>query len=117
MNNESKKYRKLITSNIYVQHGADDRRMSVGSDVGQRRGTLYRRPGPPTPSKIGARLSIGGTNGELPRGDVLRESNSISKETPSTSSKSTAKKSTPGKFRNLFSSAKLKDEVRNKFLI
>lgn len=86
---------------------------STQSDT--RRGTLYKRPGPPTPSKNGGRLSIGGANAELPKGDILRESNKAT--VPSNPVKLAAKKSTPGKIRSLFSSAKIKDEVRNKFLI
>lgn len=86
----------------------DDSMLSTQSDT--RRGTLYKRPGPPTPSKNAGRISIGGTNAELPRGDILRESNK--------STKSASKKSTPGKtLLSMFTTAKVKDEVRNKFLI
>lgn len=88
--------------------------ISTTSD--QKRGTLYKRPGPPTPSKNGGRLSLGGTTSELPKGEILRESNTNRDNIPS-SAKSSGKKSTPGKFRSIFSSAKIKDEVRNKFLI
>lgn len=80
-----------------------------------RRGTLYKRPGPPTPSKNGGRLSFGGISVDLPRSEVLRDHNANSNH--ATVSKSVTKKSTPGKFRNLFSTAKLKDEVRNKLLL
>lgn len=91
--------------------------VSIASSTGdQKRGTLYKRPGPPTPSKNGGRLSLGGTNGELPRGDILRESNA-NKDGAAANAKMASKKSTPGKFRSIFSSAKVKDEVRNKFLI
>lgn len=38
---------------------ADDSMFSTGSDV--RRSTMYQRPGPPTPSKHSARLSMGST--------------------------------------------------------
>lgn len=76
--------------------------------------------GPPTPSKNGGRFSLGSTF-DLPRDvyerDVLRESNA-NKPTEKQSisgAKSMAKKSTPGKLRNLFTSSKVKDEVRNKF--
>lgn len=37
----------------------DDSMFSTGSDV--RRNTLYQRPGPPTPGKHSARLSVGGS--------------------------------------------------------
>lgn len=91
---------------------------SSASDV--RRGTVYKRPGPPTPSKNGGRFSLGGGIVDLPRGDILREQNGANGR-PSISgsigaSKAT-KKHTPGKFSRLFSTAKLKDEVRNKLLI
>lgn len=86
-----------------------------------RRNTLYKRPGPPTPSKNGGRFSFGGTNCELPRGEILRElSDNVQDGRPSltvTTKATAAKKSTPGKFRSMFSSAKVKDEVRNKLLI
>lgn len=86
-----------------------------------RRGTAYKRPGPPTPSKNSGRLSLGAV-GDLPRGDILREQNGNERPsigvTTTTSTKYGAKKSTPGKFRSIFStSSKLKDEVRNKLLI
>lgn len=81
-----------------------------------RRGTLYKRPGPPTPSKNGGRLSFGGISvDQLPRTEVLREHNTNNDH--ATVSKSATKKSTPGKFRSLFSTSKLKDEVRNKLLL
>lgn len=97
-------------------NGVDDSMLSTQSDT--RRGTTYKRPGPPTPSKNGGRLSLGGTTAELPRGDILRESNrALMPSTAANAAKSATKKSTPGKFRSMFSSAKLKDEVRNKFLI
>lgn len=88
---------------------------STASEAGKR-GTAYKRPGPPTPSKNGGRLSLGG--GDLPRGDILRESNgrpSISGLNGALSK--AAKKSTPGKFSRIFSTSKIKDEVRNKLLI
>lgn len=70
---------------------------------------MYKRPGPPTPSKNGGRLSFGGT--ELPRGDILKESNN-NREISSDSIVN--KKITPNKtgrqFRSIFSS-KGKDEV------
>lgn len=76
--------------------------------------------GPPTPSKNGGRFSIGSTF-DLPRDaherDVLRESNA-NKPTEKHSfggAKSLAKKNTPGKFRHLFTTSKVKDEVRKKF--
>lgn len=81
-----------------------------------RRGTAYKRPGPPTPSKNGGRLSLG--IGDLSRGDVLREQNGHN-ERPSLGGGTTkpAKKNTPGKLSRIFSTTKLKDEVRNKLLI
>lgn len=88
----------------------DDSMFSTASE--SRRSTAYKRPGPPTPSKNGGRLSFGGS--ELPRGDILREPNGR----PSIGGASKAtKKSTPGKLSRIFSTSKLKDEVRNKLLI
>lgn len=82
-----------------------------------RRGTAYKRPGPPTPSKQGGRLSFGG-GGDLPRGDILREQNGANgRPSISVGASKTAKKNTPGKFTRIFSTTKLKDEVRNKLLI
>lgn len=68
--------------------------------------TSYKRPGPPTPSKNGGRLSFGG-NGDPQYREILKDSN---------------KKATPGKLKSLFSSsskvsgnnnAAIKDEVCN----
>lgn len=83
-----------------------------------RRGTLYKKPGPPTPSKQGGRLSFGtgtGGSGRLSFGgvsgcqtstelhkfqDVLKENNG-----------KPSKKTTPtGKFRSMFIGTR-KDEV------
>lgn len=61
-----------------------------------RRGTLYQRPGPPTPSKNGGRLSFGGSNvtaSDLFPKEVLREQNNNAKT-----------KTTPGKLMSMFSS-------------
>lgn len=86
-----------------------------------RRGTAYKRPGPPTPSKQGGRLSLG--VGDLPRGDVLREQNghnersSIGGRPSLGGTTKAAKKNTPGKLSRIFSTSKIKDEVRNKLLI
>lgn len=88
----------------------DDSMISVQSDG--RRGTIYKRPGPPTPSKNGGRLSVGG---ELPRGEILREHNQIDGGKTSQS----AKKGTPGgKRRSIlhYSTSKF-TEVRNKLLL
>lgn len=87
--------------------------LSVQSDG--RRGTLYKRPGPPTPSKHGGRQSIGG---ELPKGDILREYNSQNDIGGGGKVTQTKDKKTPGtgKRRSLFSTAKL-TEVRNKLLL
>lgn len=66
-----------------------------------RRGTLYQRPGPPTPSKNGGRLSFGGSNvtaSDLFPKEVLREQNNNAKT-----------KTTPGKLMSMFSSSKQKD--------
>lgn len=88
---------------------------SIQSDV--RRGTAYKRPGPPTPSKNGGRLSLGGADAS--RVDVLREHNGIGIGRPSIGSNTSkaSKKITPGKLSRIFSTSKLKDEVRNKLLI
>lgn len=80
-----------------------------------RRGPSYKRPGPPTPSKNGGRLSLG--VGDLPRGDVLREQNGFERPSLGGNSTKASKKITPGKLSRIFSSTKLKDEVRNKLLI
>lgn len=71
--------------------------------------------GPPTPSKHGGRFSLGGTF-DLPRDDreVLRESNTNNPGKVSLGGSKPGKK-TPGKLRNLFTSSKVKDEVRHKF--
>lgn len=72
-----------------------------------RRGTLYKRPGPPTPSKNGGRLSFGGGNvtaSELFPKEALREQNNNAKT-----------KTTPGKLMSMFSSSKHK-EVSSFFL-
>lgn len=83
-----------------------------------RRGTAYKRPGPPTPSKNGGRFSIGGSSGiDLPRSDILREQNGANGRLSIGGASKAAKKQTPGKFARLFSTTKLKDEVRNKLLI
>lgn len=82
-----------------------------------RRGTAYKRPGPPTPSKNGGRFSLGGGSVDLPRGDILREQNGASERPSISGTAKAAKKHTPGKFSRLFSTSKLKDEVRNKLLI
>lgn len=92
----------------------DDSMFSTQSE--SRRGTLYKRPGPPTPSKNGGRLSLGAT-GDLPRGDILREHNGHERPSIGGGSTKGAKKSTPGKFRSMFTASKIKDEVRNKLLI
>lgn len=92
----------------------DDSMLSVQSDG--RRGTLYKRPGPPTPSKNGGRLSIGG---ELPKGEILREHNQNDVGGGGNGKVSqSGKKNTPGtgKRRSLFSTSKL-TEVRNKLLL
>lgn len=87
----------------------------ISQSVDVRRGTLYKKPGPPTPSKQGGRLSVGGTSsGRLSFGstssgpseihknrDVLKESNG----------KSTKKTTPTGKFRSMFSTGSRKDEV------
>lgn len=88
----------------------NDSLFSTASDT--RRGPAYKRPGPPTPSKNGGRFSLGGM------ADILREQNGASSR-PSVggASAKAAKKATPGKFSRLFSTTKLKDEVRNKLLI
>lgn len=80
-----------------------------------RRGPAYKRPGPPTPSKNGGRLSLGG--GELPRSDVLREQNGANGRPSLGGSSKGPKKHTPGKLSRIFSTSKIRDEVRNKLLI
>lgn len=83
-----------------------------------RRGTLYKRPGPPTPSKNGGRLSLGASIAELPRGDILKESNNnreISSDTIVNNKKMTPNTNKTGRqFRSMFSS-KGKDEVCLKY--
>ncbi|GAB0093453.1 hypothetical protein DMENIID0001_085940 [Sergentomyia squamirostris] len=61
--------------------------------------TSYKRPGPPTPSKNGGRLSLGGTGEVHPR-QILKEINESTKQ------------STPGTLRSFFGRRSLaKDEV------
>lgn len=64
--------------------------------------TSYKKPGPPTPSKNGGRLSFG--SGNEPMREILKESNDISVS-------NSKKMATPSKFRTMFSSYKMKDEV------
>lgn len=71
------------------------------SQLDVRRGTLYQRPGPPTPSKNGGRLSFGGSNvtaSDLFPKEVLKEQNNNAKS-----------KGTPGKLMSMFSSSKHKE--------
>lgn len=72
--------------------------------------------GPPTPSKHGGRFSLGGTF-DLPRDEreVLRESNTNNPKLSIGGGPKPSKNKTPGKLRNLFTSSKVKDEVRHKF--
>lgn len=65
--------------------------------------TSYKRPGPPTPSKNAGRLSLGGLNDPTISKSILKES---CDNLPSSS-----KKSTPGKWGNMFASSRVKDEV------
>lgn len=77
-----------------------------------RRGTLYKRPGPPTPSKNGGRLSFGGTD-DISRAHILRESNNNNREISSDTivdKKMTPNSKTGRQFRSMFS-LKGKDEV------
>lgn len=93
---------------------------SMSSEV--RRSTLYQKPGPPTPSKNGGRLSLGAVGYDNSataslasfRAEILREQNCAAKggskkymgggggggETP-----------TGSKLRSFFSSKTIKDEV------
>lgn len=72
----------------------------------QRGTTQYNRPGPPTPSKMGGRLSMGGASSDVNYTHVLKDATNnneaAAKKTPN-----------PSRFRNIFSSSsKLKhDEV------
>lgn len=90
---------------------ADESIISTQSQV--RRGTLYKKPGPPTPSKMGGRLSFGGGVGigDLIPKDILQEQNSKVVHNSGGASSNTNKKSTPSKFKSMFSSSKVKDEV------
>lgn len=79
--------------------------MFSNNQLDVRRGTLYQRPGPPTPSKNGGRLSFGGSivsASDLFPKDILREQNTNNAKT----------KTTPGKLMSMFSSSKHK-EVRS----
>lgn len=63
--------------------------------------TTYKKPGPPTPSKHGGRLSLQGSE-QHPR-DVLRDSNADK----------TPKRTTPNKLMSLFSRSSLKESSEN----
>lgn len=88
----------------------DESFISSQSEV--RRGTIYKRPGPPTPSKNGGRLSLGAA-GELAPREILKEQQNMNVA----ASNVITKKTTPGKLRAMFTSSKVKDEVRNYLLI
>lgn len=110
----------FINSNVHTLQtnennfkSLDDSMFSTQSDT--RRGTAYKRPGPPTPSKNGGRSSLG--FGDLPRSNILREQNGSSERPSLGGATKAAKKHTPGKLSRIFSTSKLKDEVRNKLLI
>lgn len=74
---------------------------SAQSDV--RRNTLYKRPGPPTPSKNSGRISVGGgiSLDTGPSSNTAAGMNHGVKEKPSKTSPSQ-----PGKLRSLFTSSK-----------
>lgn len=76
--------------------------LPAGSRRKQGGTTSYKKPGPPTPSKNAGRLSLGSVSDTSHR-DNLKE---YRQETPRTNK-------TPGRFRNIFSSSKIKDEVNN----
>jgi hypothetical protein len=84
----------------------DDSHTALLQGARKKQTTSYRRPGPPTPSKMGGRLSIGGVSTEGNYQSVLKDStNNLEpvKKTPSSNI-----------LRNMFgtSSTKVKDEVR-----
>lgn len=88
---------------------------SISSNLSEvRRGTLYKRPGPPTPSKNGGRLSFGPLD-VPPRDDVLKESNNNINRASSSEPIANKKTATPSggggrPFLSMFSS-KGRDEV------
>lgn len=87
-------------------------------------GTTYKRPGPPTPSKNGGRLSFGGTGGSvvgrLSLGgtgyDSLSQREALKEFNGNTSSRKSITRDTPAKvLGGLFSnSSKVRNEVRSK---
>ena len=92
----------------------------ISSQSEARRGTLYQKPGPPTPSKNGGRLSFGGGSiagrvsfGEVP--SVLKDQNCMAGGSSGRRSIGPAtlprKASPTGKLKSMFSSSKNKDEV------
>lgn len=87
----------------------DDSQASLLQTGGHKKkqSTSYKRPGPPTPSKLGGRLSIGGSS-DVNYLNILKESNNAE----------TATKKTPNRFKNIFSSSSKKDaEVSSSFVI
>lgn len=63
----------------------------------KKQSTSYKRPGPPTPSKQGGRLSIGGS--EVNYNHILKDSTNMDKKTPSNILK------------NMFGAGRVRDEV------
>lgn len=86
----------------------DESIVSVQSAGEVRRGRLYQKPGPPTPSKNGARLSLGATtSAELNSfRETLKENNNFNGGI----GKGGIGRTPKGKMSSLFSSKK-KDEV------
>ena len=67
--------------------------------------TSYKRPGPPTPSKLGGRLSVGGNEFNFNM-NVLKDSNNV---------ESIAKKTPGSRLKSLFGGSKVNDEVSELF--
>lgn len=93
-----------------ASHNINDESISSVQSAGEiRRGRLYQKPGPPTPSKIGARSSLGATtSAELNSfRDTLKENNPNNNFSGGVGKGGRTPK---GKISALFSSKK-KDEV------
>lgn len=92
----------------------DESIVSVQSAGEVRRGRLYQKPGPPTPSKNGARLSLGATTLAEVNSfrETLKENNSANPNSNFSGDigKGGIGRTPKGKMSSLFSSKK-KDEV------
>jgi hypothetical protein len=101
-----------LTNNFVFKDGNqfdDSHTALLSSTTRKKQTTSYKRPGPPTPSKMGGRISIGGASTEGNSQNILKDSTNNLENLPL--------KKTPNsnKLRNIFSSSsKIKDEVSMK---